>query len=197
MQKFVYFTDFYNKKEGSMSEDKTQVAGEAVSETTPKDTIQDSSNEQYIAESKKYRKRAQDAEAKLKDYQDKFTQVEEAKLKEKEDFKSLYEKVSSDNANLTSSAEKWTNYEKTRRKSLLENHPEEEREQLSTLDLDTLEFVTKKINNVKQNAPEVAGVARKKAPDKPVDWNDKNNLKENWGTILEQYKIKGNPVKQG
>ena len=180
-----------------MSEDKTQVAGEAVSKTTPKDTIQDSSNEQYIAESKKYRKRAQDAEAKLKDYQDKFTQVEEAKLKEKEDFKSLYEKVSSDNANLTSSAEKWTNYEKTRRKSLLENHPEEEREQLSTLDLDTLEFVTKKINNVKQNAPEVAGVARKKAPDKPVDWNDKNNLKENWGTILEQYKIKGNPAKQG
>ena len=180
-----------------MSEEKTQAVERTVSESTPKETTQDSSNEQYIAESKKYRKRAQDAESRLKDYQDKFAKVEEAKLKEKEDFKSLYEKVSSDNESLTSYAKKWATYEENRRKSLLENHPEEEREQLSTLDLDTLEFVTKKINNVKQNAPEVAGVARKKAPDKPVDWSNKNNLKENWGNILEQYKVKGKPVKQG
>ena len=180
-----------------MSEEKSQAVEKTVSESTPKETTQDSSNEQYIAESKKYRKRAQDAEARLAKLEKSFNKAEEVKLKEKEDFKTLYEKVSSDNSNLTANAEKWSKYEEGKRASLLESHPEEEREPLSKLDLETLEYVTSKINNVKQNAPEVAGVARKKAPDKPVDWNDKNNLKENWGTILEQYKIKGKPAKQG
>ena len=180
-----------------MSEEKTQAVEGTVSETPAKEIVQDSSSEQYIAESKKYRKRAQEAESRLLELEKKFTSAEEAKLKEKEDFKSLYEKVSSENSNLTANAEKWTKYEENRRTSLLERHPEEDRDSLSKLDLETLEFVTKKINNIKLNAPEVAGVARKKAPDKPVDWNDKNNLKENWGNILEQYKVKGKPVKQG
>ncbi len=180
-----------------MSEEKTQAVEETVSETPATETTQDSSNEQYIAESKKYRKRAQDAESRLLELEKKLTSAEEAKLKEKEDFKSLYEKVSSDNSTLTANAEKWTKYEDSRRVSLLERHPEEDRDSLSKLDLETLEFVTKKINNIKPNAPEVAGVARKKAPDKPVDWNDRENLKANWGSILDQYKIKGKPAKQG
>ena len=180
-----------------MSEEKNQVVAETVSETAPKETVQSGSNDQYIAESKKYRKRAQDAESRLKDYQDKLATVEEAKLKEKEDFRALYEKASSDNESLAANAKKWAAYEDNRRTSLLESHPEEERESLSKLDLETLEFVSKKINNIKPNAPEVAGVARKKALDKPVDWNDREDLKANWGDILNQYKIKGKPAKQG
>ena len=197
MQKFAYLSYFYNQIGGSMSEEKTQAVERTVSESTPKETTQDSSNEQYIAESKKYRKRAQDAESRLKDYQDKLATVEEAKLKEKEDFRALYEKASSDNESLAANAKKWAAYEDNRRTSLLESHPEEERESLSKLDLETLEFVSKKINNIKPNAPEVAGVARKKALDKPVDWNDREDLKANWGDILNQYKIKGKPAKQG
>ena len=197
MQKFAYFRDFYNQIGGSMSEEKTQAVEETVSESTPKETVQTSSNEQYIAESKKYRKRAQDAEARLKEYQDKFAKAEESKLKEKEDFRALYEKVSSDNESLADNAKKWAAYEEKRRSSLLESHPEEERESLSKLDLSTLEFVTKKINNIKPNPPEVAGVGRQKVPDKPVDWGNKDSLKENWGDILNQYKIKGKAAKQG
>ena len=174
-----------------MSEEKNQVVAETVSETTPKETVQSGSNDQYIAESKKYRKRAQDAESRLREYQDKFTKAEESKLKEKEDFRALYEKVSSDNESLADNAKKWTTYEESKRSSLLESHPEEEREALSKLDLDTLKFVTKKINNIKPNPPEVAGVGRQKAPQNPVDWGNKDSLKENWGDILNQYKIKG------
>ena len=91
----MHIKAFYNKKEGSMSEDKTTAVEETVSETPAKETTQDSSNEQYIAESKKYRKRAQDAETRLAELEKKFAQQEESKLKEKEDFKALYEKVSS------------------------------------------------------------------------------------------------------
>ena len=172
-----------------MSEDKTQAATETVSESPATETTQDSSNEQYIAESKKYRKRAQDAEARLAEYDKKFAKQEENKLKEKEDFKALYEKVSSENSNLTANSEKWTKYEETKRASLLESHPEEDRESLSKLDLDTLKYVTNKINNNnKNNAPEAVGNARGIVPDKPIDWSDKDSIKENWGNILKQYK---------
>ena len=153
-----------------MSEDKIQAVEETVSETPATETTQDSSNEQYIAESKKYRKRAQDAETRLAKLQRSLAKAEENKLKEKEEFKTLYEKASSKVESLTSNAEKWSIYEETRRNSLLENHPENERESLSKLDLDTLEFVTKKINNSKPNAPEVIG--RSKNPVINKDWKD-------------------------
>ena len=38
---------------------------------------------------------------------------------------------------------------------ILKSIPEEERETMSKLDLDTLEFVNKKIENTKPNAPQV------------------------------------------
>jgi len=174
--------------EGSMSEDKTQAVTETVSESPATETTQDSSNEQYIAESKKYRKRAQDAESRLAELEKNFTKAEEDKLKEKEEFKTLYEKASSKIEGLSNNAEKWTKYEETKRASLLESHPEEDRENLSKLDLETLEYVTGKINNTKNNAPEVVGTARKVAPTKPIDWSDKQSIKENWGNIIEQYK---------
>ena len=60
-----------------MSEDKTQAATETVSESPATETTQDSSNEQYIAESKKYRKRAQDAEARLVELEKSFAKAEE------------------------------------------------------------------------------------------------------------------------
>ena len=171
-----------------MSEEKTQAKTETVSESPATETVQDSSNDQYIAESKKYRKRAQDAEAKLAKYEKANAKAEEERLKEKEEFKTLYEKASSKIDGLTANAEKWSKYEDAKRVSLLENHPEDERESLSKLDLETLEYVTNKINNTKTNAPEVVGNARKAVPEKPVDWNNRESLKENWGNIVQQYK---------
>ena len=188
MQKFAQYTYFNNKKEDSMSEDKTQAVTETVSESSARETTQDSSNDQYIAESKKYRKRAQDAETRLDEFEKKFAQQEEGKLKEKEEFKTLYEQASSKVESLTFNADKWTKYEETKRATLLENHPEEDRESLSNLDLDTLEYVTDKINNNKANAPEIAGQARSTIPDKPVDWSNKDWLKENWGEVTKRYK---------
>ena len=152
-----------------MSEDKTQAVPETVSESPATETTQDSSNEQYIAESKKYRKRAQDAEASLAKYEKDKTKAEEDRLKEKEEFKTLYEKASSDIEGLTANAEKWSKYEEAKRATLLENHPEDERESLSKLDLETLEYVTNKINNIKPNAPEAIGRAKNVVPDKAYD----------------------------
>ena len=171
-----------------MSEEKVQTATETASESPATETTQPSSSEQYIAESKKYRKRAQDAEARIIELEKKFAQQEEAKLKEKEDFKTLYEKVSSENQSLSANAEKWSSYENNRRASLLESHPEEDRESLSKIDLETLEYITNKIKSVKPNAPEVVGRARESAIKKPLSEMSNAEKSANWQSILKSYK---------
>jgi len=170
-----------------MSEETKKVASETVSEQPTQETQTESTDVgALIAESKKYRKRSQDAEARIAELEKAMAKTEEAKLKEKEDFKTLYEKVASENETLSSVADKWTKYEETRRASLLEKHPEEDRESLQGLPLDTLEFVTNKINGAKANAPEVAGNPRG-FKETPKDWTklSPEELRENWGDILK------------
>ena len=171
-----------------MSEDKTQATTETVSESPATETPQSSQNDELIAESKKYRKRAQDAETRLAKLEKSLAKAEEGKLKEKEEFKTLYEKASSELEGLPANAEKWGKYEETRRNSLLENHPEEDRESLSNLDLETLEYVTNKIINIKANAPELAGNPRQQV--KPVkNWTemDSEERRSNWGEIVKGF----------
>ena len=86
--------------------------------------------------------------------------AEEAKLKEKEDFKTLYEQTAGKMEAYKAQADKWTSYETAKREKLLNSVPEEERDAMSKLDLETLEFVTNKINNTKPNAPEVVGTSK-------------------------------------
>ena len=151
-----------------MSEETKNVASETVSEQPTQETPASSPDVgALIAESKKYRTRAQDAEARIAEMEKKMAKAEESKLKEKEDFKTLYEKVASENETLSSVADKWTKYEETRRASLLEKHPEEDRGSLQGLPLDTLEFVTNKINGAKANAPEMVGRTKNVVTTKP------------------------------
>ena len=155
-----------------MSEE-TKVSNEAVVDSGTEDVTQEVAQNEYIAESKKYRKRAQEAESQLAKLQKTIAAQEEEKLKQKEDFKTLYEKVSSENANLTQDAERWKSYESNKRTALLDRHPEDERESLSRLDLETLEYVTNKIS--KPTNPEVVGRAKVSAQASNKAWKDMND----------------------
>ena len=137
-----------------MSEEQT-VATETVSEETTTEATTQTDVGALIAESKKYRKRSQDAEAKLKELQTQLAKAEEAKLKEKEDFKTLYEQTAGKMEAYKAQADKWTSYEAAKREALLKSVPEEEKETMSKLDLDTLEFVTNKINNKRIDIVEI------------------------------------------
>ena len=71
-----------------MSEETKTVASETVSEQPTQETLASLPDAgALIAESKKYRTRAQDAEARIAEMEKKFAKAEESKLKEKEDFK--------------------------------------------------------------------------------------------------------------
>ena len=132
----------------------------------------------------------QDYKARIAELESKITKTEEDKLKEKEDFKTLYEKVASENESLAANSEKWSKYEEAKRASLIELHPEDDREALVGLPLDTLEYVTNKINNTKPNAPEVLGRARVNQPSKPYSQLTENEKKANWDSIVNQLNVK-------
>ena len=176
-----------------MSQENSQEVSETVSEQPTEETTDNSTDvSSLVAESKKYRKRSQDAEARLAELEKKLASAEETKLKEKEDFKALYEKVSSENESLSTTAQKWNKYEENRRNTLLESAPEEERERLASLDLDTLEYVTGKINSSKANAPEVAGNPRSDHKQITEDWTkmDERERRKNWDNIVASAKTK-------
>tara|TARA_R100001443_G_scaffold44189_1_gene57135 strand:- start:1997 stop:2506 length:510 start_codon:yes stop_codon:yes gene_type:complete len=154
-----------------MSEE-TQVSNETVVDSGTENVTQDNAQNEYIAESKKYRKRAQDAEAQLSNLQKEIARQEEDKLKQKEDFKSLYEKVSTENDTLMKDADRWKSYESNKRNSLLERHPEDERDSLSKLDLETLEYVTNKIS--KPANSEVVGRGKVATPPTNKPWKEMN-----------------------
>ena len=156
-----------------MSEE-TQVATETVSEETTQANTNDSTdNSGLIAESKKYRKRSQDAEARLAELEAKMAKEEELKMIAEGKKDELIERYQNDNKTLLNKANRWDSYEENRRQSLLEQHPEDDRATLVDLPLDTLEYVTNKINNTKPNAPEVIGRSKNNVSEKP--WKDMND----------------------
>jgi len=89
-----------------MSEE-TQVSDEAVVDNGTENNTQEPAQNEYIAESKKYRKRAQDAETRLAKLEQQLQSQENAKLKEKEEFKTLAEKLEAENTSLSSYKDKY------------------------------------------------------------------------------------------
>ena len=171
-----------------MSEETNPVATETVSEETTNEATTDSTDVgALIAESKKYRKRSQEAEARLAKLESDLEKSEKAKLKKKEEYKTLYEQNEEKMKSLTQNADKWAKYEEAKREALLSNVPEDERESLSKLDFETLEYVTNKINNIKPNVPEIVGGSRINDPQKNYREMTDDEKKSNWGSILNSY----------
>ena len=137
-----------------MSEE-TQVVNEAVADdSTSKSEVSTPDNSELIAESKKYRKRSQSAEARVAELETKINSFEDQRLKEKEDFKTLYEKVSIENDQNKAKAKQWSEYETLKREELLSNIPEEERGDFEGVKLKSLENIISKMTSQKTFNPE-------------------------------------------
>ena len=173
-----------------MSEEQS-VATETVSEETTQEAPTNSPEGALIAESKKYRKRAQEVESensKLKAEIEAHKEAEMLADGKKDELIAKYK------ANAEADAEdaNWAReFKANKRAELLELHPEEDREKLAKLPYDTLSYITNKINNAKANAPEVAGVSRQ--PEKSIgDWTkmSSDDLRDNWGDIVKSAEAK-------
>ena len=109
-----------------MSEETTRVEEQAVAEVSTQENNDDVGG--LIAESKKYRTRAQAAEAELNQLKESLKLQEQKRLEEKEEFKSLYENVKAENEQLKPVVEQFKIQEQQRREHLLSQLSDDDQE---------------------------------------------------------------------
>ncbi len=119
-----------------MSEEKTPVV-ETTETTETKETV--SPDAGLIAESKKYRQRAQQAETQLAEFQKKLEQQENTKLKEKEEWKTLAEQNEAKLNDALPYKEKYEALHSANKQKLLSRFPEEQQEKFKDKDPEWLE----------------------------------------------------------
>ena len=179
-----------------MSEEKTQVEEtQAVAETPTKE---ENNNEVggLIAESKKYRTRAQSAEAELKELKDNLKLQEQKQLEEKEEFKSLYENVKAENEKLKPVVEQFEIQEKQRREHLLSQLSDEDQEIYVDLPTIKLEKHIERLSKSKvqvSDAKEVTSSGKFATNSKFADITDEDRKKMKrdpklWSQIVEGYR---------
>ena len=172
-------------EEGVQMSEETQDT-QPVQESTPE--IQDESVDYkslYLDEvqnAKKLRKRAQDAETTNQENTKTQETLKIKQMKEQEKYKELYESTAP-------FKEKWESYESKRRESLLSKLPEEDREKMSSKDIDTLEYIVSiKEESKPVNPAHTPNQSRNMNIDE--DWTklDEKGRRENWGNIMQKYK---------
>ena len=136
-----------------MSEEQ-QVSNEPVGNVDTPPTEVANADASVIAESKKYRKRSQAAESRVAELEAQINSFETDKLKEKEEFKALYEKVSVENESNKALADKWTNYEATKREQLLQQVPDEEKVDWEKSPLNLLEKYVSRVDTAPTQNPD-------------------------------------------
>tara|TARA_R100001530_G_scaffold136003_1_gene114831 strand:+ start:561 stop:1106 length:546 start_codon:yes stop_codon:yes gene_type:complete len=169
----------------------TKVETEAVAETS----TQDHTGE-YIAESKKYRQRAQTAEAELKELKDNLRLQETKQLEEKEEFKSLYESTKAENEKLKPIVENFEIQEKQRREHLLSQLSDDEQEIYQDLSTIKLEKHIERLGKSKvqvNDAKEVTSSGKFAGNSKFAELSDEDRQKARrnpklWQQIVDGYK---------
>lgn len=178
-----------------MSEENTIVEEtQAVAETP----TQEENNEvgSLIAESKKYRTRAQSAEAELKELKENLKLQEQKQLEEKEEFKSLYEKMKEENSQLKPVVEQFQIQEKQRREHLLSQLSDDEQEIYQDLPTLKLEKHIERLGNRKvqvSDAKEVTSSGKFAENTKWADLSDQDREKARknpqlWKQIVDGYR---------
>ena len=152
-----------------MSEEKTPSVETEV-ETVEKNEAT-SPDVGLVAESKKYRLRAQDAEKERDALKAKIEEIDNLKLKENEEFKTLSEKQESVISELKGYKEKYLDIEKSTKEELLLKLPEDRRDDFKDESVKTLRGIVGMLDESKPlEAPPARGSVGNQPP--PKHWTE-------------------------
>ena len=180
-----------------MSEENVKVEEQAVAETpTQENTDAKSEVGNLIAESKKYRTRAQTAEAELNELKENLKLQKQKQMEEKEEFKSLYENMKQENEQLKPVVEKFQIQEKQRREHLLSQLSDEDQEIYEDLPTIKLEKHIERLGKNKVQISDAKEVTSSGKFAKNAKWNDlsekdRKEARRNpklWKQIVEGYR---------
>ena len=177
-----------------MSEETIKVEEQAVAEVSTQENNDDVGG--LIAESKKYRTRAQAAEAELNQLKENLKLQEQKRLEEKEEFKSLYENVKAENEQLKPVVEQFKIQEQQRREHLLSQLSDDDQEIYQDLPTLKLEKHIERLGKQKvqvSDAKEVTSSGKFASNTKWADLSDKDReqARKNpklWQQIVEGYR---------
>jgi hypothetical protein len=143
-----------------------------------------------VNNSKKLRKRAQSSETLNQDYL-KNQEVSKLKgMKDQEKYKELSETLQSKLDQVTPYKDKWDTFEIKKKDSLLAKLPEADRERMSTKDIDTLEYIVSKIDEVRPSNPVPSpGVSRGIDTKNLDNWMNMSaeDKRKHWDSIKSKY----------
>ena len=133
-----------------------------------------------VQNAKKLRKRAQDAEETVQKNAKTQEALKVKQMQEQEKYKELYESTAP-------YKEKWESYESSRREALLSKLPEEDREKMSSKDIETLEYIVAVQEKSKPVNPSHVPAQSRNLKEVPTDWTkmSEDELRDNWDNVLE------------
>ena len=146
---------------------------------------------QLIAESKKYRKRSQSAEAELTRLQKQIASDREKQMEEQQEWQKLAEERALRIAELEPIVERAMNDETQMREQILSNFSEEDKETFGDLPLSKLRALNNKLNQNNTRLP-IANNPAVPANEVPQDWTrmNRNERSKNWDKIIASYRRK-------
>ena len=162
-----------------------EVATDSQNETTETPDVGS-----YIAESKKYRTRAQEAETKLAKLKSNIAKQEDKRLAEQNEWKELAEKRQTHIDSMETDYTRLKDAEEAYREELLNGLSDEDKESFGDLSVTQLRTLTDKLNQKINNVVPTSGTPARSSNPTNKNWLDMSadERRANWGDILQGYK---------
>ena len=169
----------------------TEEAKETQESQAPEPEVQESTSSddyaEFIAESKKYRQRAQKAETKLGKLQKQMDVDRQKQMEENDQWRELAEERGNKIDELEPIVERANALEASMREELLSEFPEEDRDDFKDLPMPTLRKVHGKLLKQKPAKTETSVAGASNVPSKKMSEMTKAEKRENWSGIIAGY----------
>ena len=179
---------------------KARVEKPLVDKSTSTEVATDSQNTdielpdygQLVQESKKYRKRAQDSEAKLEKLLKQKESDRQKQMEEQNQWQQLAEERAAKLAEIEPIVDAFKKEEDSQRELMLTDFPESERELFSGLPMPQLRAIHSKLINTGNNIPPTSSTPARSVNPNNKDWTKmtKEDRQANWSDIVKGYSLK-------
>ncbi len=173
-------------------EEVQETAQEVATDSQTQTTEPSSEVGGLIAESKKYRSRAQDAETKLAELEKQLAKQEEDRMAKQNEWKELAEKRQNHIDTIEEDYNRLKKNEESFKQELLSDFEDEDKKEFESLSLGQIRVLHGKLINNISNVPPTDGTpARTSNPDNK-NWVDMSSeeRRSNWSSILDSYRKK-------
>ncbi|QDP50163.1 MAG: hypothetical protein Tp1102DCM295711_6 [Prokaryotic dsDNA virus sp.] len=147
---------------------------------------------QLVQESKKYRKRAQESEAKLEKLVKKGEAERTKQMEEQNQWQQLAEERALKIQELEPIVEQFKKDEAQQRDSILSTLSEEDREQFGDLPITKLRILANKLNPNEKSVPNTSGTPARAVNPSNKNWTTMtdNERRSNWADIVKGYALR-------